>query len=65
MIAGFAAVLDDPLLAAVAATATLTVCGGRRRRVVGRPGRVRSRSPCSTGSPLLTPAELAARVRLS
>src|SRR6476646_5195394 len=27
MMAGFAAVLDDPLLAAVSATATLTVCG--------------------------------------
>ena len=50
MMAGFAAVVDDPLLAAVAATATLTVSGDRaaargtvarvvRGGVAGRTGR--------------------------
>ncbi len=63
MIAGFAAVLDDPLLAAVAATATLTVCGDDAAGA--------SQGPGSFAVALLdrlaqlTPADLADRVRLS
>ncbi len=61
MIAGFAAVLDDPLLAAVAATATLTVWDVAAAAHAG---------PGSFAVALLdelaqlTPADLAARVRL-
>ena len=64
MMAGFAAVVDDPLLAAVAATATLTVCGDGRPPARRGPGRSPSR--CWTSWPPLTPADLAANgVRLS
>jgi hydroxyethylthiazole kinase len=38
MMAGFAAVVGDPLLAAVAATATLTVCGARAAARAPHPG---------------------------
>ena len=65
MIAGFAAVLDDPLLAAVAATATLTVAADAAASSswVAGPGSfaVALLDQLAT----LTPAELAARVRLS
>jgi hydroxyethylthiazole kinase len=65
MIAGFAAVLDDPLLAAVAATATLTVAAdaAASSSSVAGPGSfaVALLDQLAT----LTPAELAARVRLS
>jgi hydroxyethylthiazole kinase len=38
MMAGFATVVGDPLLAAVAATATLTVCGDRAAARAPHPG---------------------------
>lgn len=63
MIAGFAAVLDDPLLAAVAATATLTVCGDAAAAVAAGPGSFAVALLDQLAR--LTPAELAARVRLS
>jgi len=62
MIAGFAAVLDDPLLAAVSATATLTVCGDIAAAAHAGPGSFAVALLDQLG--LLTPAELAARVRL-
>ena len=63
MMAGFAAVVDDPLLAAAAATATLTVCGDLAA--------VRAPLPGSFAVALLdelaalTPEDLAEKVRLS
>lgn len=63
MIAGFAAVLDDPLLAAVGATATLTVCGDRAAAESSGPGSFAVALLDQLA--LLTPAELADRVRLS
>jgi hydroxyethylthiazole kinase len=63
MIAGFAAVLDDPLLAAVGATATLTVCGDRAAAAAAGPGSFAVALLDQLA--LLTPAELADRVRLS
>ena len=63
MIAGFAAVLDDPLLAAVAATATLTVCGDAAASSAAGPGSFAVALLDQLA--MLTPAELAERVRLS
>lgn len=63
MIAGFAAVLDDPLLAAVAATATLTVCGDAAAASSAGPGSFAVALLDQLA--LLTPDELADRVRLS
>jgi len=62
MMAGFAAVLDDPLLAAVAATATLTVCGDRAASRAAGPGSFAVALLDELAS--LTPAELVAAVRL-
>ncbi len=63
MIAGFAAVLDDPLLAAVSATAMLTVCG--EVAAAASPGPGSFAVALLDQLALLTPADLAARVRLS
>jgi hydroxyethylthiazole kinase len=62
MIAGFAAVLDDPLLAAVAATATLTVAGDAAARSAAGPGSFAVALLDQLA--LLSPDELAERVRL-
>src|SRR5664279_2842170 len=62
MMAGFAAVLDDPLLAAVAATATLTVCGDRAAAHAAGPGSFAVALLDELAS--LSPAELVAAVRL-
>lgn len=63
MMAGFAAVVADPLLAAVAATATLTVSGDRAAFDVPGPGSFAVVLLDKLAS--LTPADLAANVRLS
>jgi hydroxyethylthiazole kinase len=63
MMAGFAAVVDDPLLAAVAATAALTVCGDRAAFDVAGPGSFAVGLLDKLAS--LTPSDLAANVRLS
>lgn len=63
MIAGFAAVLDDPLLAAVAATATLTVSGDDAAAGSSGPGSFAVALLDRLSS--ITPDELAAQVRLS
>jgi hydroxyethylthiazole kinase len=63
MIAGFAAVVDDPLLAAAGATATLTVCGDIAAASTGAPGSFAVALLDQLA--LLAPADLAARVRLS
>lgn len=63
MIAGFAAVLDDPLLAAVAATATLTVSGDAAAAGSSGPGSFAVALLDRLSS--ITPDELAAQVRLS
>ncbi|WP_420123743.1 hydroxyethylthiazole kinase [Nakamurella sp.] len=62
MIAGFAAVVPDPLLAAVAATATLTVAGDRAAAAADGPGTFAV--ALLDRLALLTPDELADRVRL-
>ncbi len=63
MIAGFAAVLDDPLLAATAATATLTVAADAAAADTAGPGSFAV--ALLDHLALLRPAELADRVRLS
>ena len=63
MIAGFAAVLDDPLLAATAATATLTVAADVAAADTAGPGSFAV--ALLDHLALLRPAELADRVRLS
>jgi hydroxyethylthiazole kinase len=63
LMAGFAAVIDDPLLAAVAATATLTVCGDRAAARAPLPGSFAVALLDELAS--ITPGELAARVQLS
>lgn len=63
LMAGFAAVVDDPLVAAVAATAMLTVCGDRAAFDVAGPGSFAVVLIDKLAS--LTPADLAANVRLS
>lgn len=63
LMAGFAAVVDDPLIAAVAATATLTVCGDRAAFDVPGPGSFAVILLDKLAS--LTPADLAANARLS
>jgi len=65
MIAGFAAVLDDPLLAAVAATATLTVAADAATESLAVPGPGSFAVALLDRLATLTPAELADRVRLS
>lgn len=62
MMAGFAAVVDDPLLAAVAATGALTVSGDRAAFDVAGPGSFAVVLLDKLAS--LTPADLAANVRL-
>src|SRR5664279_4528791 len=62
MMAGFAAVLDDPLLAAVAATATLTVCADSAAAHAAGPGSFAVALLDELAS--LSPAELVAAVRL-
>ena len=64
MIAGFAAVLDDPLLAAVAATATLTVAADAAAESLAVPGPGSFAVALLDRLATLTPAELADRVRL-
>ena len=63
MMAGFAAVVDDPLLAAGAATATLTVAAEGAARVSTGPGSFAVALLDALAG--LTPDELAARVELS
>jgi hydroxyethylthiazole kinase len=65
MIAGFAAVLDDPLLAAVAATATLTVASEAAVASLPAAGPGSFAVSLLDQLSLLGPDELAARVRLS
>lgn len=64
MIAGFAAVLDDPLLAAVAATATLTVAADAATESLAPAGPGTFAVALLDQLALLTPSELAGRVRL-
>jgi len=63
LMAGFAAVVDDPLLAAVAATAALTVCGDRAAFDVPGPGSFAVVLLDKLAS--LTPPDLTANARLS
>ena len=63
MMAGFAAVIDDPLLAAVAATATLTVSGDVAAARAPLPGSFAVALLDELAA--LTPTDLADKVRLS
>jgi hydroxyethylthiazole kinase len=65
MIAGFAAVLEDPLLAAVAATATLTVAADAAAESLAAAGPGSFAVALLDRLALITPGELADRVRLS
>jgi hydroxyethylthiazole kinase len=62
LMAAFVAVVDDPLLAATAATATLTVSGDRAAEQAGGPGSFAV--ALLDGLAAITPDELAARVNL-
>jgi hydroxyethylthiazole kinase len=62
LMAAFAAVVDDPLLAATAATATLTVCGDRAAERAPGPGSFAVALLDELAA--ITPDELAARVSL-
>jgi hydroxyethylthiazole kinase len=63
MMAGFAAVIDDPLLAAASATATLTVCGDLAAARAPLPGSFAVALLDELAA--LTPKDLAEKVRLS
>jgi hydroxyethylthiazole kinase len=63
LMAGFVAVIDDPLLAAAAATATLTVCGDMAAARAPLPGSFAVALLDELAA--LTPKDLAEKVRLS